>query len=224
MFMREYNLLLSLFYGPVPAYSHHGPRDQRSLSSRYRLAPQPLTTQHSEGSQYASSSNWTPSTTASRSGYDSTANGMRSNIASHDSRFTAETDYNDYCDPKPIGLQQSPQNVLGSHSHPPQPIRKKSWQYLIILDTYSWPRITRHFSLGSGTFPSPSISYRGDPTQHRRVPNTLDSHSSAPAAPSHLELPRPCLTSRNVIIGMARVLVALTGKKVPHRTVLTLSR
>ncbi|KNE93094.1 hypothetical protein PSTG_13483 [Puccinia striiformis f. sp. tritici PST-78] len=40
----------------------------------------------------------------------------------------------------------------------------------------------------SGTSPSPSISYRGDPTQHRRNPNTLDSHSGAPAAPVS---PRP---------------------------------
>ncbi|KNE99435.1 hypothetical protein PSTG_07363 [Puccinia striiformis f. sp. tritici PST-78] len=103
-----------------------GPRDQRSLSSRYRLAPQPLTTRHSEGSQYASSSNWTPSTTGSRSGYDSTTNGMRSSIASRDSRFTAETDYDDYCHPKPIVLQQSPQNV-GSHSHPLNLSVSASW-------------------------------------------------------------------------------------------------
>ncbi|KAA1106796.1 hypothetical protein PGTUg99_004160 [Puccinia graminis f. sp. tritici] len=41
----------------------------------------------------------------------------------------------------------------------------------------------------SGSSPSPSISYRGDPTQqHRRNPNSIDSHSAAPAAPVS---PRP---------------------------------
>ncbi|WAQ83300.1 hypothetical protein PtA15_3A669 [Puccinia triticina] len=104
-----------------------GPRDQRSLS-RYRLASQPLSSRHSEGSQYASSSNWTPSsTTGSRIGFDSTANGMRSSIASRDSRFTAETDYDDYCHPKPIVLQQASQNVPGAHSHPLNLSVSASW-------------------------------------------------------------------------------------------------
>ncbi|KAA1065363.1 hypothetical protein PGTUg99_008521 [Puccinia graminis f. sp. tritici] len=104
-----------------------GPRDQRSLS-RYRLASQPLSSRHSEGSQYASSSNWTPSsTTGSRTGFDSVTNGMRSSIASRDSRFTAETDYDDYCHPKPIVLQQASQNVPGSHSHPLNLSVSASW-------------------------------------------------------------------------------------------------
>ncbi|KAI7944547.1 hypothetical protein MJO28_010242 [Puccinia striiformis f. sp. tritici] len=76
---------------------------------------------------------------------------MRSNIASHDSRFTAETDYNDYCDPKPIGLQQSPQNVLGSHSHPPQPIHTR---HLLLAKNYSPFLIgERHFSITLNLLP-----------------------------------------------------------------------
>lgn len=104
-----------------------GPRDQRSLS-RYRLGSQPLSSRHSEGSQYASSSNWTPSsTTGSRTGSDLIANGMRSSIASRDSRFTAETDYDDYVHPKPILLQQSHQNAAGPHSHPLNLSVSASW-------------------------------------------------------------------------------------------------
>ncbi|PLW16244.1 hypothetical protein PCASD_18110 [Puccinia coronata f. sp. avenae] len=104
-----------------------GPRDQRSLS-RYRLGSQPLSSRHSEGSQYASSSNWTPSSTnGSRIGLDSTVNGMRSSVASRDSRFTAETDYDDYCHSKPILLQQSHQNVAGSHSQPLNLSVSASW-------------------------------------------------------------------------------------------------
>ncbi|PLW32456.1 hypothetical protein PCASD_17953 [Puccinia coronata f. sp. avenae] len=47
----------------------------------------------------------------------------------------------------------------------------------------------------SGSAPSPSISYRADPTQHRRNPNSLDSHSGAPnnapasPRPSHSGVP-----------------------------------
>ncbi|MBW0486320.1 hypothetical protein O181_026035 [Austropuccinia psidii MF-1] len=103
-------------YGP---HAVPGPRDQRSLS-RYRLGPQPLSLRHSEGSQYASSSNWTPcSTTGSRMGFDNFIGGMRSSIASRDSHFTAETDYDDYCYPKNTNAQQILPNFSSppSHSH-----------------------------------------------------------------------------------------------------------
>ncbi|KAH9825243.1 RhoGEF domain-containing protein [Melampsora americana] len=75
-----------------------GLRDQRLLS-RYRATSQSVSTRHSEGSQYATSSSvWTPSSVAgSRLGFDSVDDGARTSVASRDSRFTAETDYEDYC-------------------------------------------------------------------------------------------------------------------------------
>ncbi|KAG0145985.1 hypothetical protein CROQUDRAFT_78172 [Cronartium quercuum f. sp. fusiforme G11] len=88
-----------------PSYpSTPGLRDQRLLT-RHRPTSQSLSTRHSEGSQYATSSSaWTPSSaTGSRLGFEPNDKGIRTSIASRDSRFTAETDYEDYGS-KPLPL------------------------------------------------------------------------------------------------------------------------
>ncbi|EGG05781.1 uncharacterized protein MELLADRAFT_87674 [Melampsora larici-populina 98AG31] len=104
-----------------------GLRDQRLLS-RYRATSQSLSTRHSEGSQYATSSSvWTPSSVAgSRLGFDSVDNGARTSVASRDSRFTAETDYEDYCPkgsqhPTPSASARSIHLAMSASWHGQQP-------------------------------------------------------------------------------------------------------